>query len=224
MLLIATPVRCSEPLAATVTVGYSCASRALACQMPTVFLQVFGLDVVRARNRVVGQLLRDPTYADVTHVLWWDDDQWPEDVRIVGKMMALGEDVVGAAYTNKRSPTRYVHQPWPGSSGPDERGLYDVRGVGMGFTLTSRACLETMARGAEWYWDLPEPRECPNIFGQLIDEFDSRRVLLSEDFSFCKRWREDYDGKIKIYTKAGIVYHAGAHAWSAREIPGRTIG
>jgi hypothetical protein len=217
-LLIATPVRGAELGAATVALGYAEQRAALMGVVPSHARLAFSLDVVRARNRVVSMLLREPDLAGVTHVLWWDDDQWPEDVRIVPEMMALDLPIVAAPYTNKRQPMRWIHQAWGDGRVTDERGLLEVRGVGMGFTLTSRACLETMAKDAEWYWDAPTPRECPNLFGQVYDEFDGRRVLLSEDFSFCKRWREQHAGKVYVYGNAGLMYHSGAHAWNAAEM------
>lgn len=216
-LLIATPVRGAELPAALVSAGYAEATRALSALVPTHTRLVFALDVVRARNRAVSLLLSESDLADVTHVLWWDDDQWPEDVTVVPEMMALGLDVVGGAYTNKRAPVRFVHQVWEDRREVDARGCLDVRGVGMGFTLTSRACLEAMAAKAEWYWDLPREAQCPNIFGQVYDDFGGRRVLLSEDFSFCKRWRE-HGGKVYVYGRAGLIFHAGSHAWNAKEI------
>jgi hypothetical protein len=64
----------------------------------------------------------------------------------------------------------------------------------------------------------------PNIFGQLYDRVTDSpdpedEVLLSEDYSFCKRWR-DLGGKVLLYTRAGVVRHAGYYAWSARDFPG----
>jgi hypothetical protein len=215
-LLIATPVRGAELGAATVALGYAEQRAALMSIMPAQGRIVFSLDVVRARNRAAAQVLTEPGLAGVTHVLWWDDDEWPADVRIVRNMMDFDLPLVGAAYTRKRRPTRWVHQEWADGSVPDERGLLDVRSVGMGFTLTSRACLEAMAKDAEWYWDAPTPRECPNLFGQLYDDMDGRRVLLSEDFSFCKRWRENHGGKVYAYDVE--MFHAGSHAWSVADM------
>lgn len=220
-LLVATPVRAAELYAAQVSLGYAEFLRALSHETPFKTVVTFSLDVVRARNRVVGIILREKEFADVTNVLWLDDDQWAEDRSIVGKMIALDLPVVGAAYTNKKKPVRFVHQPW--QDGPrmlDARGCLDVRAVGFGFTMTSRACLEEMAEGAHWYRDYPNATKCPDIFEQVYDkpEPDAEDdTKLSEDFSFCKRWREKHDGKIALYG-GGVIAHAGAHVWTAREI------
>jgi hypothetical protein len=219
-LIIATPIRAAELWAAQVTLGYAESVRALSLEMPIKTVVTYALDVVRARNRVVGIVLREKEFADVTNVLWWDDDQWPEDRSIVQRMLALDLPVVGAAYTNKKKPVRFVHQQWESKLTLDSRGVGNVRAVGFGFTMTSRACLEEMAEEAHWYRDFPNATTCPDLFGQLYDRpspGDTEETLLSEDFSFCKRWREQCSGLVRIYG-GGVIAHAGAHAWSAREI------
>lgn len=218
-LLIATPIRAAELYSAQVTLGYAESVRALSHEMPIKTVVTFSLDVVRARNRVVGIVLREAEFADVTHILWWDDDQWPEDRKIVQRMLDLDVPVVGAAYTNKKRPVRFVHQPWPGPREVDERGCLDVRAVGFGFTLTSVACLRHMAGTARLYRDFPNETMCPDLFGQMYDtpEPGGPDTLLSEDFSFCKRWRTKHDGKVALYA-GGVILHAGAHPWSARDI------
>lgn len=231
-LLVATPVRGAELNAAPAALGYMKAFWQLGAAMPTVVHFSFSLDVVRSRNRIVGEVLRSPGLAEVSHVLWWDDDQWPEDrsrpgvnivVPLVRDMIALDLPIVGARYTNKlpQPRLREVHQEWGDGRVPDERGLLDVRSVGMGFTLVSRGCIEEMSEDArrtdDWYWDAPKPHDCPNLFGQLYDDFAGRRVLLSEDYSFCKRWRERHGGRVYVYGPSGIMCHAGMHAWSAQD-------
>ena len=185
----------------------------------------FDVDVVRARNRVVGVVLRD--MPDITHVLWLDDDMYPENeadgVRVVREMLATGEDMIAAPYTNKRHPLHWIHQPLQGEQ-PDERGVMRVRAVGFGCTVTSRSCLEMMWRETEGYWDLPHEVELRNLFGLLYDRDDQgRRYLMSEDFSFCKRWR-DRGGQIGIYARSGIICHEGPKSWSARDMPGGVVG
>lgn len=219
-LLIATPIRGGELESSSVTMGWADALRMVMHAMPATVRYVFALDVVRARNRVVGDLLRNPDLAHITHVLWWDDDNWPKHPGIIAEMMRLDLPIVGIPYTNKRRPRRWIHQDWPDREPEvDADGLLDVMGCGMGFTLVSRTCLTTMAAHAEHYWDLPNKWTVPNIFGQLYDEIAGCKVLLSEDFSFCKRWRENHGGKVKMLMKSTLMYHAGPHAWSAQDPP-----
>jgi hypothetical protein len=230
-LVVATPVRAAEMHAASVSLGYAEMLLKLHRQLPVEVLSgsiTFATDIVRARNRVAAKVLRE--LPDVTHVLWLDDDQWCDDVAIVPEMMALGVDVVGAPYTNKKPPLRWVHRCLPGAdpAGP----LLEVAALGFGFTLTSTACLRRMSERARVYTDHPHQVRVADIFGHLFyhpaedegaDVLEADQALLSEDFSFCLRWRRA-GGKIYLYTKAGIIQHAGAHAWTAREMVGGVIG
>ena len=97
-LIIATPVR-GIGLDAPVSVGYAEAVRALSKTVDVIPASVtFSTDVVRARNRLAATVLRD--MPDVSHVLWWDDDVYPEDVKIVERMLNAFEDVIAAPYVN----------------------------------------------------------------------------------------------------------------------------
>lgn len=211
-LLLATPVRAAELETALVTLGYAQFREQLARLVPSYVGSItFSLDVVRARNRLVGILFRD--HPEVTHVLFVDDDQWPEDIRIVPEMVERCKGVLGAPYTNKREPMRWVHRV-------DASG---IAGVGMGFTMVTRECLEALAKEARWYTDLPQGLRCPNLFGQLYEQVGGVETLLSEDFSFCKRAREA-GFAVELYEQAGIVNHAGGHVWNARQMPGGIVG
>lgn len=240
-LIVATPVRAAEMHAASVSLGYAEMLLKLHRLLPVEVLAgslTFATDIVRGRNRIAAKILRE--HPDATHVLWLDDDQWAEDVAIVPELLALGVDVVGAPYTNKRQPLRWVHQDLPAqginryfAAGPPPReGLVEVAGVGFGFTLTSTACLRQLSAAERVYTDHPNPHRVANIFGQLyhhpaqdqgVEVPEADQALLSEDYSFCLRWRRA-GGKVYLYTAAGIVHHAGAHAWSAREMPGAVVG
>ena len=232
-ICIATPYRGAELRAGTVSLGYHQFTLALEREMGATGLDatlMVACDVVRARNRAVGHVLRD--LPGITHVLWLDDDTFPEDVddgiRVIREMLALGEHMVSWPYTTKSQPLRWVHQHLDGGIVVDERGCIAVRGVGFGFTLTSAEMLRRMAEDAvrygNTYWDLPKPHDIANLFGQMIDTApDGRRFLGSEDFSFCKRWR-DLGGTVQLYVKGGVLMHAGGHCWSAREMPGGVVG
>ena len=216
-LIVATPVR-GPGMLAPVSVGYSESLRKLSRVMPTETVAAaitFGCDVVRARNRVAALILREFGWA--THVLWWDDDEWPEDVGVVGRMLDTCEDVIACPYTNKVPPLHWVHDGDP-SEVVDARGLLDVHSVGFGFTITSTACLRKLSTNAVMYRDLPRDEHVPDIFGMLYDEWHGERVLLSEDRAFCKRWR-DLGGRVKVYGGPGnIIQHAGRAAYSARDM------
>jgi len=219
-LAIATPVRGHDSFSGSVTVGYSEARMALARRMPVEIISAsvtYGCDLVRARNRIVAQVLR--SMPEITHVLWWDDDEWPEDVGIVAAMLATGKDLIGAPYTNKRHPVRWIHQFLPDRA-TVEGELLEVAGVGFGFTLTSRRCLEQLSAACDPYLDAPRPEVVNNVFGQMFEDTPQGRILLGEDFSFCKRWR-DGGGKVYVHAgKGGLVAHSGPRAWTARDLQG----
>jgi hypothetical protein len=226
--------------AASVSLGYAEMLLKLHRLLPVEVLSgslTFATDIVRARNRIAAKVLRE--LPDVTHVLWLDDDQWCEDVAVVPELLELGVDVVGVPYTNKRPPLRWVHRDLPAALALDPVALaaapkdcIEVAGLGFGFTLTSTAALRRLSANARVYTDHPNPHRCADIFGQLYhhpaqdqghDVPDADQALLSEDFSFCLRWRRA-GGRVYVYTRGGIVLHAGAHAWSAREMPGGVVG
>ncbi len=226
-LLIATPVRGGQPLAAPVAFGYSESVRKLSHLMPVEMIPpavAFPSDIVRARNRIAAMVLRE--FPHVDNVLHWDDDEWPEDVHAIERMLATGEDVIGLPYTNKKLPVRWLHSPLPHQPEP-ERDRLEVRGIGFGLTITSRHCLLRMSAAARKYTDHPSPHKVADIFGQLYDHPDiggdptsEDAMLLGEDFSFCARWRR-LGGRVYVYAGPGnIVSHSGPHAFTARDMPG----
>lgn len=227
-LLICTPIRSSEYGAADVKLGYHDALRRLSTTMQVEEFggsTAFGCDVVRARNRMAAIVLRELKY--VTNVLWWDDDLWPTDISIVQKMIDAKRDVVAAPYTNKQQPLRWIHEPIPDEK-CDDAGFMRVRSVGFGFTITSRRCLEKLSEESERsresrpYWDeWGGGHRIANIFGLMYETMaHGHEGLRSEDYSFCRRWR-DVGGDIWLYGgKGNILQHAGGHAWDATQMKG----
>jgi hypothetical protein len=220
-LIVATPVGGADIWASSVSCGYSENLRALSHEMAIEQVVEFADDVVRARNRLVGRVLA--AFPNMTHVLWWDADQWPEDRRIVKSMIDTGCDLIGAPYTNKRPPIRWVHQllnPMPQSEG----AVQEVRAIGFGFTITSRQCLLEVAAHSQAYTDHPNDTVLSNCFGQMFDDprqsaLMHERMLLSEDFSFCKRWRQ-LGRRVNLYLKGGAIMHAGSRGWSGHDVQG----
>lgn len=244
-IVIATPVAGGEPWSAHVVAGYSESIRLLQQRVPVKTISAvttYHTDNIRARNRIAAKALRENP--KMTHLLWWDSDNWVESRSIRGHidesggaeyiagMLARDEDMIAAVYTQKKIPSVAIPQ------GLDARqpvnNLLEVRCVGFGFTMTSRACLEHMSEASRNggfdglnaqgysrpYRDAPLLDVIPNIFGMLYDDADGE-ILLSEDFSFCKRWRH-LGGRVMLFLE-GIVMHSGAHGFSVRETAGKVI-
>lgn len=180
---------------------------------------VYAEDVVRARNRIAHIALE--TRPAITHVLWWDDDIFPDDYAIIERMLATKEHLIGAPYTRKTSPATWTHVLLDDRDPEDN--VLEVRFVGMGFTLTSRRCLEYVSSESDRYADVttspgpwPEVADC---FGHMFEHLPTGgRGKLSEDYSFCKRWR-DLGGRVTIIGETSIA-HVGTKAWSANDIHG----
>jgi hypothetical protein len=212
-IVIATPFDGGDLQTARVTLGYHQFVRALEREMGANVIDgsiMFACDVVRARNRAVGHILRD--IPDVTHVLWLDDDNYPahipSGIAAVRHMIDCCAAVVGAPYTRKRKPAQWVHQALQGAT-VDGRGLMPVAGLGFGFTMTSRDALAQLDFQAERYVDLPNPHAIGNLFGQLYGtDSEGRRYLMSEDYSFCARWR-DLGRQCYVLARSPIIVHAG---------------
>lgn len=217
-LLIATPVRASDPMCAQVSLGYSESVRLVSHLFGADVFMAFGCDVVRARNRVTARALRD---YDFTHLLWWDDDMWPADVTVIERMIAKGRDLISCPYTNKKEPVRWILHTEEVKPTEDPE-VSTVLGVGLGFALCSRSMLERMSRAPDVvrYTDRPHDDVLPNIFGMLYEQVRGELQLTSEDYSFCRRWR-DLGGTVDLYQgKGNLMLHAGAKAWSGRDIEG----
>jgi hypothetical protein len=226
-LMVVTPVDGGDLISARVTVGYMEASRLLRQVMPHDVMSptfFFTCDIVRARNRAAAAILRE--HPSVSHVLWWDDDTVPNDMAIVANMLETGEDMIAGPYTNKRTPLRWIHKPDPDAPTATHPHVVYVGAVGFGFTITSRACLEKMSAHARLLVDtLNDGRvfDTPDLFGLVTRDVPGGREMLSEDFSFCHRWRQ-LGGRVAMYNGPGnIIGHVGTKTYSALEMPGAHV-
>lgn len=161
-------------------------------------------DVVRARSNAVALVLRH--HPDATHVLWWDSDVIAPSLGTVARLLASKHDVVGCPVPRKKisrwseNPCDFAYRLAGEDGGtiavqPDSSGCIEVDALPFGLMLTSAHALRYMTahyRDELWYLDggfesvaifqllLTETREGPN--GRF-------RELLSEDYSFCSRWK-----------------------------------
>jgi hypothetical protein len=227
-ILIVTPVDGGDVMTARVTAGYAEHVRHVSAMYSASVLPsslFFTTDVVRARNRAAAVALSTDGW---DRLLWWDDDVLLGDYGLVGKMLAIDEDMIAAPYVTKGEDPRWTHTLYPLVPPVlDARGILSVRSVGFGFTMTSRKMLEKMSLDARKYRDVRRggSPKIANIFGQLyeriVDDWNDAEddTLMSEDYSFCKRWRKDHFGNIWIYGGPGNMNgHVGARAFDSRDM------
>jgi FkbM family methyltransferase len=150
---------------------------------------------------------------EYTHLLFVDDDMGfqPE---VVVDMVAFGEPVVGALYRKKITTVEWAVS---GVEKPESRGPFlEVEGLGMGCFLIRRDAVTAMI---EKFPDLIDTRK--SSINDLMKKTGMNRLLdffrciqgetgkVSEDFSFCRRWRET-GGKVWAVTHHKIT-HVGPH-------------
>jgi len=143
-------------------------------------------NVNRARNSCAAKFLA----GDATHLMFVDADiQFrPEDIV---KLVAHDKDIVGGIYPQKTLPSKMVVNTL--ENGKREGDLVEVGTLGTGFMLIKRGVFERMiAAGTQKYTDAIGLEESANNY--QYDFFnctiDSQGRYLTEDWSFCRKWRE----------------------------------
>lgn len=186
-------------------------------------------DVVRARSNAAAMVLRDRP--DVTHILWWDDDVLPASLATVGRLVRSGHDVVGCPVPMKRIARWDQGEPcacdYPYRvAGADQKteirtadahGCIEVDALPFGLMLTSTAALRRMVEhyaGRLTYRHEGKPIVAlfqllltPEVIGP---DGQPWRELLSEDYSFCRRWRQ-IGGTVHMLLDA--CSHVGGHVF-----------
>jgi len=189
--------------------------------------------ITRGRNLLVSRFLDDPA---ATHMIFIDADIG-FDPRQVARMLAFGEDVVAGMYPLKlldwnsglqravdgelveSAPLRYVGAPCDGEEAEARDGFVTGTYAGTGFMMISRDALLKMATA---YPQLRysashagailtgNPSLSPNqyAFFDCMIEPDTG-VYLSEDYTFCRLWR-NIGGKVWLDTQGALI-HVGAH-------------
>jgi hypothetical protein len=169
-------------------------------------------DIEEVRN-VVLSWWYDAT--DYTHLLFVDADMgFP--AQMVLDMLTFGEPMVGAIYRKKCNEVEWVVSG--GLDAPEARnGFIEVEGLGMGCFLIRRDAIPPMIEKfpekvypyiaiADFRWQGPN---------RTLAFFDQMRIpegKVSEDISFCRRYREA-GGKVWA-TVAYQTHHEGPHVFS----------
>lgn len=176
-----------------------------------------------AELRAMAMTIWYDTMPQSSHMLFIDADMgFPPDM--VSDMFLLNEGIVGTIY-----PQRKVPLGWAGSGTgapqAERRGNFmEVEGVGMGCTLIRRDVVDVMLAKMP---HLVDTRLAMHPAGETIKQAGSNRIirafekldipergLVSEDLSFCIRWRQCGG---KVWAAIGYrISHVGPFDYSGR--------
>lgn len=152
---------------------------------------------------------------DFSHLLMIDADMGFSS-QMVLDMLTFSEPLVGAIYPKKTYPIEWVGS---GLATPEYRnGFIEVEALGMGCFLIRRdaiaAMIEKFPEMIFPYMAMPEMKfsGAHRTLG-FFDEMRTQAGLVSEDISFCRRYRKT-GGKIWA-TTAHQITHVGPHAFTA---------
>ena len=158
-------------------------------------------NVNRARNSCAAKFLS----GDCTHLMFVDADiQFnPQDIV---KLINHDKDIVGGIYPQKTLPPKMVVNTL--NNGEQQGDLIEVGTLGTGFMLIKRTVFEQMIEaGATPYSDdigLSQ-QENANQYDFFQCTIDSNGKYLTEDWSFCRRWRQ-LGGKIWADKTIGLTH------------------
>lgn len=200
----------------------------------SVGVELLGYDslIPRARNTLVARFLEIP---DASHLLFIDADigfEWTQ----IERMLRFDEDVVAGMYPLKifewtdaavariaagepvdSATLRYVGVPKDGWQGSLRDGFAPAEFAGGGFLMVKRTAIERMiaAYPQSRYsaaHNFAEGQSGPlhALFETMIDP--DTREYLSEDFAFCRRWR-DIGGSLWLDMQSQLR-HIGGHEFS----------
>ena len=143
-------------------------------------------NVNRARNTCVAKFLS----GDATHLMFIDADIQFNPTDIV-KLVNHNRDIVGVIYPQKTLPPKMVVNTIDNRK--VEGDLIEVGTLGTGFMLVKRKVFEQMIKnGATPYVDDIglNDNENSNQYDFFQCTIDSKGRYLTEDWSFCRRWRQ----------------------------------
>ena len=205
-----------------------------------VSVDLLGYDslITRSRNTLVAQFMDRPT---ATHLMFVDADITFQPAQML-RMVAFGQDVVAGMYPLKvrdwseqavgrvrggesleTAPLRYVGLPCEGNDRIVQHGFVAGQYAGTGFMLIRRAALARMMRAyPELAFSAAHDRGEQQASTHRYALFDcmiepETRHYLSEDYTFCRRWR-DIGGEIWLDTQGSLV-HTGAHDFIGNPAP-----
>lgn len=160
-----------------------------------------------AHNRE--QLLRTAEQKGAHYVLWLDSDmKFPADT--LHHLLRWGQPFVAAQGVTKQIPASPVAQRLDGTplvTREDERGLREVRQVGLAVALVSVRHANQMSKPR---FDMP-----------FVPEKDAP---MGEDVFFCRKWAEETGEK--IFVDVGLSWqigHVGSYTYEMKDVTVDTV-
>ena len=206
----------------------------------STFASIAYADIVESRNFLLTHWY-DKT--DATHMLFVDADIG-YDPKLIANMVGLRKPIVGviaprrqidlnrlaelAAKGEKAESAiarshEFLVRPVNRAGAGKPRivnGFMEVEGCGAGIMLIERGCVKTMLEKLPQLSDKAAKKTSPlaKNLDRLIRAFEPVTVdggRLSEDYSFCHRWRTNCGGEIWANISHQII-HVGLHRFAGR--------
>jgi len=172
-----------------------------------------GSHVGKARERILWNAVREKP----THILWIDADMgW--SVKHITRLLCSGHEFCGIAGVKKTEEVSLCCNFLPQQRFHPVTHFLEVKDVGFAFVLLSMSVIEKMcAAYPELRYNAGDDEEYA-LFLDMIDKGDTSHgpygERLSEDFSFCRRWRA-IGGEIWLDPAQAII-HAGRKEYTGR--------
>jgi hypothetical protein len=193
--------------------------------------------IPRGRNAMLAEFLDTP---GATHLMFVDADIG-FDPETFGRLLAFDQDVVAGMYPIKtvdwsrtarscmggqvatveqlrEAGLQYVGTPMEGPEREERGGFVTARYAGTGFMLIKRSVIERMgsAHPELQYQRTHVGQALSQTSDHLVDLFSpliepESRTYLSEDYSFCHRWRA-LGGKVWLDARARLK-HVGSYEY-----------
>jgi hypothetical protein len=192
-------------------------------------------EVSEARNFL---LTRFFDKSDATHLLFIDNDMgFP--TQLIADMLSLKKPIVGVVSPKRQvdieriieavkqgesdkaaiaAGHEFILRPLPGRNHTVENWFLPVEGCGAGIMLIERSCVEGMIKNLPDIIDTKTTSALTKNLDRMIRGFDALQIegrRLSEDYSFCYRWRHYCDGEIWVNIGHEIT-HVGLRHFKAR--------
>jgi len=165
--------------------------------------------ITRGRNNLMAKMM---TNEKATHFMFIDADIrfQPESIF---QMLAYEKEVIAGLYPKKSIPTNYVINLLPQTK--IQGDIFTVDTAGTGFLIFRRDVYTRLIAAhpqSKYVDDVGLGKEYePNMYAIFDCEIDSKGHYLSEDWLFCRRWRE-LGGEIWAHSKT-LLNHIGHYEY-----------